>query len=100
MSFFVDRNGWRTRSDWKIEWEGNPQAFAFFQPYILAFEPGFVEVRHIDNGGLMLILTARNIRMLHSSTREVCVFPLFFFLFPSPFFLTFGFIWLGFLVVY
>jgi len=71
VSFFVNRDGWHSRSDWKIEWEGNPQSFAFFQPYILAFEPSFIEIRHTENGGLMHILTAKNIRMLHSSTREV-----------------------------
>jgi RHO1 GDP-GTP exchange protein 1/2 len=71
FSFFVNRNGWRARPDWKITWEGNPQAFAIFNPYILAFEPSFVEIRHLESGMLVNILTAKNIRMLHSSTREV-----------------------------
>ncbi|KAF2084867.1 CNH-domain-containing protein [Saccharata proteae CBS 121410] len=71
FSFFVNRNGWRARPDWKIAWEGTPQAFAIFTPYILAFEPSFIEIRHMDTGVLVHILTARNIRMLHSSTREV-----------------------------
>ncbi|KAF2469305.1 CNH-domain-containing protein [Lindgomyces ingoldianus] len=70
-SFFVNRNGWRARADWKIAWEGNPQAFAIFHPYILAFEPSFIEIRHMDSGGLIHIVTAKNIRMLHSSTREI-----------------------------
>ena len=71
FSFFVNRNGWRARPDWKITWEGNPQAFAIFSPYILAFEPSFIEIRHMETGMLMHILTAKNVRMLHSSTREV-----------------------------
>ncbi|KAF2104651.1 CNH-domain-containing protein [Rhizodiscina lignyota] len=70
-SFFVNRNGWRARSDWMIYWEGNPQAFAIFNPYILAFEPSFVEIRHMETGMLVHILTAKNIRMLHSSSREI-----------------------------
>jgi hypothetical protein len=70
-SFFVNRNGWRTRSDWIIVWEGTPTAFAIFTPYILAFEPNFIEIRHMDTGALMHIITAKNIRMLHSSSREV-----------------------------
>lgn len=70
-SFFVNRNGWRARPDWRITWEGNPQAFAIFSPYILAFEPSFVEIRHMESGGLVNILTARNIRWLHTSTREI-----------------------------
>ncbi|TKA64258.1 hypothetical protein B0A49_05871 [Cryomyces minteri] len=71
FSFFVNRNGWRARPDWKITWEGSPQAFAIFNPYILAFEPSFIEVRHMETGELVHILTAKNIRMLHSSTREI-----------------------------
>jgi hypothetical protein len=69
-SFFVNRNGWRARPDWMITWEGTPQAFSIFNPYILAFEPSFIEIRHMETGMLMHIITAKNIRMLHSSSRE------------------------------
>lgn len=72
FSFFVNRNGWRARPDWKISWEGNPNAFALSYPYILAFEPNFIEIRHIETSELIHIMTGKNIRMLHSSTREVC----------------------------
>ncbi|KAL2010279.1 hypothetical protein VTN00DRAFT_6086 [Thermoascus crustaceus] len=71
FSFFVNRNGWRARPDWKISWEGNPNAFALSYPYILAFEPNFIEIRHIETSELIHIMTGRNIRMLHSSTREI-----------------------------
>lgn len=72
FSFFVDRHGWRAFPEWKITWEGTPTSFAIFQPYILAFEPSFIEIRNMDTGSLVYILTAKNVRMLHSSTREVC----------------------------
>lgn len=71
FSFFVNRNGWRARPDWKISWEGNPNSFALSYPYILSFEPNFVEIRHIETSELIHIMTGKNIRMLHSSTREV-----------------------------
>jgi RHO1 GDP-GTP exchange protein 1/2 len=71
FSFFVNRNGWRARQDWKIQWEGTPQSFALNYPYILAFEPNFIEIRHLETSGLIHVMTGRNIRMLHSSTREV-----------------------------
>ena len=71
FSFFVNRNGWRARPDWKITWEGQPQSFALSYPYILAFEPSFIEIRHVETSALVHILTAKNVRMLHSSTREV-----------------------------
>ena len=71
FSFFVNRNGWRARPDWKIQWEGTPQAFALNYPYILAFEPSFIEIRHIETSELIHVMTGKNVRMLHSSTREV-----------------------------
>jgi len=71
FSFFVNRNGWRARQDWKIQWEGTPQAFALNYPYILAFEPNFIEIRHLETSELIHVMTGKNIRMLHSSTREV-----------------------------
>lgn len=73
FSFFVNRNGWRARPDWRIAWEGNPTAFALSYPYILAFEPSFIEIRHLETSELVHVMTGRNIRMLHSSTREVCL---------------------------
>ena len=71
FSFFVNRNGWRARPDWKIDWEGKPTCFALSHPYLLAFEPGFIEIRHLETAALVHIITAKNIRMLHASTREV-----------------------------
>ncbi|KAK5136728.1 hypothetical protein LTR08_002382 [Meristemomyces frigidus] len=72
FSFYVNKNGWRARGDWKILWEGSPQAFATWgEKYILAFEPEFIEIRASDTGGLVCIQTHRNIRFLHQNTREV-----------------------------
>ncbi|MCJ1466862.1 RHO1 GDP-GTP exchange protein 2 [Pseudocyphellaria aurata] len=70
-SFFVNRNGWRARQDWLICWEGRPQAFAMSHPYLLAFEPSFIEIRNLETSALVHIITAKNIRMLHGSTREI-----------------------------
>ena len=71
FSFFVNRNGWRARPDWLINWEGRPTHFALSHPYLLAFEPNFIEIRHLESRALVHIITAKNIRMLHSSTSEV-----------------------------
>lgn len=70
FSFFVNRNGWRARPEWRLDWEGTPQAFALSYPWILAFEPNFIELRHIDNMSVHIV-PHKNIRMLHSSTHEV-----------------------------
>lgn len=70
FSFFVNRNGWRARPEWRIDWEGTPGSFALSYPWILAFEPNFIEIRNIENGAVHIV-PHRNIRMLHSSTHEV-----------------------------
>ena len=72
FSFFVNRNGWRARPDWLINWEGRPQSFALSHPCLLAFEPNFIEIRLLESAALQHIITAKNIRMLHASTSEVC----------------------------
>ncbi|KAL8738707.1 MAG: hypothetical protein Q9181_000529 [Wetmoreana brouardii] len=71
FSFFVNRNGWRARPDWIINWEGRPTNFALSHPYLLAFEPSFIEIRHLETAALVYIITAKNIRMLHVSTSEI-----------------------------
>ncbi|KAI1434140.1 CNH domain-containing protein [Xylaria sp. CBS 124048] len=70
FSFFVNRNGWRARPEWRIDWEGTPQSFALSYPWILAFEPNFIELRNIENGAIHIV-PHKNIRMLHSSTHEI-----------------------------
>ncbi|ROT37584.1 Rho1 guanine nucleotide exchange factor 1 [Sodiomyces alkalinus F11] len=70
FSFFVNRNGWRARPEWRIDWEGTPHSFALSYPWILAFEPNFIELRHIENGAVHIV-PHKNIRMLHSSTHEI-----------------------------
>ncbi|KAL2144504.1 hypothetical protein VTI28DRAFT_9009 [Corynascus sepedonium] len=70
FSFFVNRNGWRARPEWRLDWEGTPQAFALSYPWILAFEPNFIELRHIENLAVHIV-PHKNIRMLHSSTHEI-----------------------------
>lgn len=72
FSFYVNKNGWRARGDWKIVWEGSPAAFATWgEKYILAFESEFIEIRGSDTGGLVCIQMHKGIRFLHQSTREV-----------------------------
>ncbi|KAM0280636.1 hypothetical protein ACHAQH_003943 [Verticillium albo-atrum] len=70
FSFFVNRNGWRARPEWRIDWEGAPHSFALSYPWILAFEANFIELRNIENGAVHIV-PHKNIRMLHSSTHEI-----------------------------
>lgn len=70
FSFLINRNGWRTKHDWGIFWEGNPTNIALFYPYLLSFEPNFIEIRDLDTGNLIRALVGDNIRFLHSNEHE------------------------------
>lgn len=70
FSFLINRNGWRTNHDWGIFWEGTPQNIALFYPYLLAFDPGFIEIRDLESTNLIRALVGENIRFLHSNEHE------------------------------
>jgi hypothetical protein len=75
FAFYVNKNGWRTKANWLIQWEGRPTHFgelpsnhmmffgeplpALYHPFVLAFEPTFVEVRHVESGALLQIVSSR-----------------------------------------
>lgn len=71
FSFYINKNGWRTRADWIINWEGMPQNFSLWYPYLLAFEPNFIEIRNVDNGELLRVILGENIRLLHTGSQEI-----------------------------
>ncbi|CAG8441733.1 12332_t:CDS:10 [Cetraspora pellucida] len=69
FAFFINKEGWRSRPDKLITWEGTPTSFAFHYPYVLAFEPSFIEIRHIETGLLEQIIIGHNVRYLYSDPR-------------------------------
>ncbi|KAI8342756.1 CNH domain-containing protein [Chlamydoabsidia padenii] len=64
LAFYIDKKGKRARPDWTMRWEGNPTAFAFRYPYLVAFDTSFIEIRHIDTGHLVQVIPGNNIRCL------------------------------------
>ncbi|KAG8741428.1 RHO1 GDP-GTP exchange protein 2 [Ceratobasidium sp. 414] len=81
FAFYVDKNGCRSRSV-TIYWEGFPTAFALHYPYVMAFDPTFVEIRHVEDGTPVQVIQGKDIRCLFaenqpsttnsSSTRSTC----------------------------
>lgn len=71
FSFFINKFGWRKRPDWMINWEGIPTNFSLWYPYLLAFEPNFIEIRHMENGELLRVILGENIRLLHMGSQEI-----------------------------
>ncbi|WWD03483.1 hypothetical protein V865_001535 [Kwoniella europaea PYCC6329] len=68
FAFYVNKNGWRSRPKWAIVWEGLPTAFALQYPYVIAFEPTFIEVHHVETGHLVQIIPGSNIQCLFADT--------------------------------
>ncbi|PAV20204.1 CNH-domain-containing [Pyrrhoderma noxium] len=66
FAFYVNKSGWRARPNFMIHWEGHPRSFALHYPYVLAFEPTFVEIRHVETGVLTQIIQGNNLRCLYA----------------------------------
>jgi hypothetical protein len=64
FAFYVNKNGWRSRPKWAIIWEGSPTSFALQYPYVIAFEPSFIEVRNVETSHLVQIIPGHNINCL------------------------------------
>ncbi|KAI7848144.1 CNH domain-containing protein [Circinella umbellata] len=63
FGFLVDNHGTLIKNSW-IEWEGTPQSIAFCYPYVIAFDPRFIEIRHAESGELVQILAGHHMRCL------------------------------------
>lgn len=71
FAFFVDNQGWRKKDSHIIHWEGEPQKFAIWYPYILAFDSSFIEIRKIHTGELVGSVLSEKIRLLQTSSQEI-----------------------------
>ncbi|KAG8933108.1 RHO1 GDP-GTP exchange protein 2 [Tulasnella sp. 408] len=67
-AFYVDKNGRRARPDWIVHWEGYPSSFALEYPFVLAFEPTFIEIHNIESGQLVQIIPGKDVRCLFADT--------------------------------
>ncbi|KAI9092393.1 CNH domain-containing protein [Phlyctochytrium arcticum] len=67
IAFYVDRLGRKSHGDWFINWTGYPVGFSLILPYVIAYEPSFIEVRHVDTGELVQIIPTSNMRPLNTN---------------------------------
>ncbi|KDR80624.1 hypothetical protein GALMADRAFT_60620 [Galerina marginata CBS 339.88] len=68
FAFYVNKSGRRSRKEFMVHWEGMPTGFALHEPYVLAFEPSFVEIRHIETGLMSQVIQGSNLRLLFADT--------------------------------
>jgi hypothetical protein len=64
FGFFIDKMGRRARDDFIVYWAGNPSYFTFLYPYIIAYEPSFIEIRNLETGYLQQVIHTSNQRVL------------------------------------
>ncbi|KAJ1306998.1 hypothetical protein OPQ81_007978 [Rhizoctonia solani] len=69
FAFFVNKSGWRSKKDFIIYWEGSPTSFALHYPYVMAFDPTFIEIRHVEDGALVQVIRGNNLRLLFADTQ-------------------------------
>ncbi|KAG6826132.1 hypothetical protein H0H93_016783, partial [Arthromyces matolae] len=62
FGIYVDKKGVPSRSECTVEWEGNAESAAFHAPYVLLFDPRFIEVRHVETGRLSQIVMGQEVR--------------------------------------
>lgn len=70
FSFFINRNGWRSRPDWIIQWECTPQNIVLSYPYLVAFDQNLIEIRNLDTE-LMRVIHADNVKLIRESAHDI-----------------------------
>ncbi|KAI9270866.1 CNH domain-containing protein [Sporodiniella umbellata] len=70
FAFMVNTHGALVRETPLIEWEGSPQSVAFSYPYVVGFDPRFIEVRHVETGELIQVLAGIHMRCLQFITHQ------------------------------
>lgn len=70
FSFFINRNGWRSKPDWIIQWECTPQRIVLSYPYLIAFDQNLIEIRNMDTV-LVRVIHGESIRFLHEFARDI-----------------------------
>ncbi|KAI8903114.1 CNH domain-containing protein [Gorgonomyces haynaldii] len=69
--FYVDKYGRLSRNNWIVNWSGTPNSFAYLHPYIIAFDPSFIEIRHADTGDIQQIIPGLHVRTLNTDSNHI-----------------------------
>ncbi|CAG8705449.1 11904_t:CDS:10, partial [Dentiscutata erythropus] len=65
--FYVNKHGELSRKD-VMEWEGHPEAVALHLPYIIGFDPLFIEIHDVETGKLLQVIAGKNMRCLNDNS--------------------------------
>ncbi|CAG8833745.1 19318_t:CDS:2, partial [Racocetra persica] len=51
-----------------MEWEGHPETVALHLPYIIGFDPLFIEIHDVETGKLLQVIPGKNMRCLNDNS--------------------------------
>jgi len=64
FGLYVDKHGDPSRRMGTVEWEGTAERVAWHPPYILLFDSRFIEIRHVETGRLVQIISGNEMRCI------------------------------------
>lgn len=64
FGLYVDKHGDPSRRMGTVEWEGTAERVAWHPPYILLFDSRFIEIRHVETGRLVQIISGNDMRCI------------------------------------
>jgi len=64
FGLYVDKHGDPSRRTGTVEWEGTAERVAWHPPYVLLFDSRFIEIRHVETGRLVQIISGNDIRCI------------------------------------
>ncbi|KAK9710593.1 RHO1 GDP-GTP exchange protein 2 [Basidiobolus ranarum] len=72
--FYIDNAGQRSRPDFFMEWEGQPTNLAFHYPYLIGFNPSFIEIRNVETGALEQVIETSGLRCLNNGQNKTGIY--------------------------
>ena len=72
FGLYVDKHGDPSRRMGTIEWEGTAERVAWHAPYILLFDSRFIEIRHVETGRLVQIISGNHMRCIWDGRGTNC----------------------------
>ncbi|KAK9702283.1 RHO1 GDP-GTP exchange protein 2 [Basidiobolus ranarum] len=73
-AFYIDNAGHRSRPNLLIEWEGQPTNLAFHYPYLIGFDPSFIEIRNVETGALEQVIETTGQRCLNNGQNQTGIY--------------------------
>jgi hypothetical protein len=64
FGLYVDKHGDPSRRLGTVEWEGTAERVAWHPPYILLFDSRFIEIRHVETGRLVQVISGNDMRCI------------------------------------